>query len=154
MERVPGAGAEGLGGLEAVWGCLEVRWRLDFLLDFGVGIYVCIMIYIHPMTTEKATEKWKQQIQSLWPAAKGSLAKVYKPCIRKNCPACVRGDKHPAWILSMSLQGRRQVMYVPLAVVLQMRQAIKNGRKIEQLLCRNAQDIIKQHRQNRKKRSI
>jgi hypothetical protein len=40
-----------------------------------------------------------------------------------------------------------------LAVVLQMRQAIKNGRKIEQLLCRNAQDIIKQHRQNRKKRS-
>ena len=111
------------------------------------------MIYIHTMTTEKATEKWKKQMQSLWPAAKGSLAKVYKPCIRKSCPACARGDKHPAWILSMSLQGRRKVMYVPLALVRQLRQAIKNGRKIEQLLYRTGPGIIKQHRQNRKTNS-
>jgi predicted GIY-YIG superfamily endonuclease len=102
------------------------------------------------MMTEQTTKKWKKEIQSLWPAAKGSLAKIYKPCIRKNCPACARGDKHPAWILSMSLKGRRKVMYVPLALVAQMRQAIKNGRKIEQLLNRTAQDLIKEHRKNRK----
>ena len=105
------------------------------------------------MTTEKTVQKWKNEMQSLWPAAKGLLAKVYKPCIRQNCPACLRGDKHPAWILSLSLQGRRKVMYVPLALVPQLRQAIKNGRKIEQLLCRHAQEMIQQHRQNRKTRS-
>ena len=105
------------------------------------------------MTDEQATEKWKKEIENLWPAAKGSLAKVYKPCIRKNCPACARGDKHPAWMLSFTSQAKRKVMYVPLALVPQMKLAIKNGRKIEQLLYRTGQSIIKQHRQNRKAKS-
>ena len=87
---------------------------------------------------------------SLWPAAKGSLAKVYKPCIRKNCPACARGDKHPAWLLSFSAQGYRKVMYVPLALVPQLRRAIQNGRKIEKLLSRTGPDLINRYRMTRK----
>jgi hypothetical protein len=94
----------------------------------------------------QAREQWKKEIISLWPAAKGSLAKVYKPCIRKNCPACARGDKHPAWLLSFASQGRRKIMYVPLALVPQIRQAIQNGRNIEKLLHRTGPDLIKQYR--------
>ncbi len=48
------------------------------------------------------------QLPSLWPPLKGSLAFVKKPCIRKNCPACARGDKHPAWIFSFTQDGRRR----------------------------------------------
>jgi hypothetical protein len=91
-------------------------------------------------------EKWRKEIGALWPAAKGSLAKVYKPCIRKNCPACARGDKHPAWLLSFSSSGRRKVMYVPLALVPQIRRAIQHGRKIETVLSRTGPHLITQYR--------
>ena len=98
-----------------------------------------------------AKQKWQKQIGALWPALKGSLAKVYKPCIRKSCPACARGDKHPAWLLSFSCQGRRQTMYVPLALVPALKKALHNGRKIEQLLHRTGPELIRQHRQMVKK---
>lgn len=99
----------------------------------------------------QARKKWQQQLTALWPALKGSLAQVYKPCIRRNCPACARGDKHPAWLLSFSAQGRRKTMYVPLALVPTIRKALHNGRKIEQLLYRSGPQMLKQHRQAVKK---
>ncbi len=98
-----------------------------------------------------ARKKWQEQLAALWPALKGSLAKVYKPCIRKNCPACARGDKHPAWLLSFSAQGRRKTMYVPLALVPTIRKALHNGRQIEQLLYRSGPQMLKQHRLRVKK---
>lgn len=96
----------------------------------------------------KATQKCQQQIQALWPALKGSLAKVYSPCIRKNCAACARGDQHPAWHLSFSHRGRRRCLYVPLALVPVIRRALRNGRQIEALLYRMAPALVEQYRRN------
>ena len=98
-----------------------------------------------------AKQKWQHQITSLWPALKGSLAKVYKPCIRKNCPACARGDKHPAWLLSLSHQGRRTTRYVPQTLVPTVQRAIQNGRRIEQLLYRTGPELLKNYRKSAKK---
>jgi hypothetical protein len=102
-------------------------------------------------TTPLATQKWKHQFEALWPALKGSLAKVYKPCIRKNCRACARGDKHPAWLLSFTQRGRRRCLYVPLALAPVIRQALQNGRQLEELLYRIGPALVKEYRQNRKK---
>jgi hypothetical protein len=105
------------------------------------------MLYIHSMNDDpQAKQKWLEQMASLWPALKGSLAKVYKPCIRKNCPACARGDKHPAWLLSLSAQGRRKTMYVPLALVSTMKKALQHGRKIELILHRTGPQMLREHR--------
>jgi len=93
-------------------------------------------------------QQWEKQIRSLWPALKGSLAKVYKPCIRKNCPACARGNKHPAWLLSFTSRGQRKTMYVPLALVATIKKAHQNGRKVEKLLYQTGSDLLKQHRKN------
>jgi hypothetical protein len=93
-----------------------------------------------------ATQKCQQQIQALWPALKGSLAKVYTPCIRKNCAACARGEQHPAWHLSFTHRGRRRCLYVPLALVPVIRRALKNGRQIETLLYRMAPALIQEYR--------
>ena len=92
----------------------------------------------------------RRQFQSLWPALKGSLAKVYKPCIRKNCPACARGDKHPAWLLSFTQGGRRRCMYVPEKLVPWLQRGLRNGRKLEQLLYRIGPLVIKEFRRQRK----
>jgi hypothetical protein len=98
-----------------------------------------------------ASQKWQKQLTALWPALKGSLAKVYKPCIRKNCPACACGDKHPAWLLSFSARGRRKTMYVPMGMVRTMERALRNGRKIEQLLCRMGPALLRQYRETAKR---
>jgi hypothetical protein len=112
-------------------------------------MYVYLLIYIQNMKTDLlAQSDWKHQMEAHWPALKGSLAQVYKPCIRKDCPTCRRGDKHPAWILSFTQQGRRKVMYVPGALVPQIRQALQNGRYIEALLYQVGPELIRHYRQN------
>ena len=91
------------------------------------------------------------QLPALWPPLKGSLALVRKPCVRKNCPACARGDKHPAWIFSFSDGKRRRCMYVPRELVPLLRQGLKNGRRLEQLLFALGPDLLRAHRQQRQK---
>ncbi len=94
-------------------------------------------------------EELNKQLPGLWPALKGSLAKVYKPCIRKGCQACQCGDKHPAWLLSFSLQGRRKCIYVPLDLVPVIRQALRNGRRLENILYQVGPAIVKEYRRQR-----
>jgi hypothetical protein len=104
--------------------------------------------------TLHANPKWKNRLQALWPALKGSLAQVYKPCIRKNCPACARGDKHPAWLLSFTdPAGRRRCLYVPAPLVPTLRQGLNNGRQLEQLLYRMGPALVKNYRRQTKKQA-
>ncbi len=43
-----------------------------------------------------------------WPMAKGSLAEVRKPCVRRNCRACLSGRKHPAFTFGFREKGRQR----------------------------------------------
>jgi len=74
------------------------------------------------------------QIRKLWPAAKGSVAEIRKPCVRPNCKACAEGRRHRAFILSYKDGARRRCLYVPAHRVEALRRAIANGRRIEVLL--------------------
>ena len=78
------------------------------------------------------------EIAKLWPAARGSLSYVRKPCIRPDCPACARGDKHPSWIFSFYEKGKQRCLYVPQKLVATLRQAIANGRHGEAFRRRGA----------------
>ena len=95
-------------------------------------------------------ETFLRQIASLWPLAKGSLSEVRKPCARTNCPACARGDKHPAWIFTFMDNGRRRCMHVPRPLVRTLAKAIKNGRRLEQRLARMGEELIRRYRKQRK----
>jgi len=88
---------------------------------------------------------WKQ-LQGYWPALKGSLALVYKPCIRPNCRACASGKKHPNHLLAFSHKGRRRCLYVPSAMVPLLKRALKNGRHIEKLLYEMGPALIAEYR--------
>jgi len=89
------------------------------------------------------------EVHGLWPAGKGSLAEVRKPCIRPACRACASGQKHPAFILSIKEGGRRRCLHVPREMVPVLQQAIRNGRRIEQLLSRTAGELLQRYRQAR-----
>ena len=91
---------------------------------------------------------WEKQLHHLWPALKGSLSEVFKPCIRKNCPACQRGDKHSAWQLTYTHNGKRRCIYVPLDLVPTIQNALANGRRIEEILYATGPAIILDYRDN------
>ena len=89
------------------------------------------------------------QLQKLWPAIKGSLSEVRKPCIRPNCATCASGDKHPAFMLSFTDEGRRRCMYVPAELVPQLQQALHNGKALEALLYQLGPELLRLYRQQR-----
>ena len=103
----------------------------------------------HHVSTDVGRERFLAQIARLWPAAKGSVAEVHKPCVRPRCRACAEGRKHRAFILSYKEGGRRRCLYVPAERVAALRMAIAHGRQIEQLLSQGGAMLVKQARQGR-----
>jgi hypothetical protein len=85
----------------------------------------------------------------LWPVAKGSLTQVRRPCIRAACPACARGDKHPAWIFTFRQKGRQRCLYVRPALVEPLSRAIANGRRMEEILTREGAAMVQRGRLER-----
>jgi len=92
------------------------------------------------------SEEFFQQLAGLWPAVKGSLALVHKPCIRPNCAACASGEKHPNYLLAFTRKGKRRCQYVPAAMVPTLERALANGRKIEQLLYEMGPALLHEYR--------
>jgi hypothetical protein len=97
-------------------------------------------------TPQRITKRFREKLLNCWPALKGSLAKVYKPCTRPNCPACARGDKHANYLLAFSEKGRRRCLYVPKAMVPALKRALHNGRRLEQLLYAMGPALLREYR--------
>lgn len=101
----------------------------------------------------KVLEQSFRELVEAYPLAKGSLALVRRPCIRKKCHACESGRKHPAWIFTFRQGGRQHCRYVPKDLVGPLRQAIANGRRLEALLVEAGADLIERHRREREEGS-
>ena len=86
------------------------------------------------------------KLHGCWPALKGSLALVHKPCIRPNCRTCASGKKHPNYLLAFTREGRRRCLYVPRAMVPTIKRALHNGRRVEQLLYQMGPALLEQYR--------
>jgi len=91
-------------------------------------------------------QRFLDKLLPWWPALKGSLAEVRKPCIRPNCPACARGDKHPNYLLAFTEKGRRRCLYVPRSMIPVLKRALENGRRIEQLLYEMGPILLREYR--------
>lgn len=106
------------------------------------------------MTITSPIHKWSkeflQEISLLFPFIKGSLTEIRKPCIRPNCSACKRGDKHPAFILTFRKDGKTHCRYVSKAQVSEIRKAIENGRKLEQMMALACEKLLDEFRFLRK----
>lgn len=91
-------------------------------------------------------QRFRDKLLKCWPALKGSLAQVYKPCIRPHCALCARGDKHPNYLLSFTEKGRRRCLYVPASMVTTLKRALENGRRIERLLYQMGPALLREYR--------
>lgn len=96
--------------------------------------------------TKRGRDIFLAEIAKLWPVAKGSLAEIRKPCGRKNCSACEQGRKHAAFIFAFRRNGKTFCRYVPRELVSRLRQAIANGRHLEEYLAQLGEALILEYR--------
>ncbi len=74
-------------------------------------------------------------LKQLWPAAKGTVAEVHKPCTRPNCKACASGRRHAAFIyVYTDVRGQRRCLHVPRDLVPELRRRLARGRALDRLL--------------------
>jgi len=92
------------------------------------------------------------ELADLWPLAKGSVTEVRKPCIHPNCPACKAGRKHRAIFFSFPKGGKRVCRYVPAELAPVLRQALANGRHLEQRLAQLGEALLEAYRKNRSRK--
>jgi hypothetical protein len=82
-----------------------------------------------------AARRWFQKMAAeMWPVATGSLALRKGPCIRKHCAACSAGEGHSSYALYGRSGKKRFSIYVPERLVPEVRAAILNGRRLQELI--------------------
>lgn len=83
----------------------------------------------------------------------GSLSLSHFRCGKPTCH-CAQGAGHPAWSLTYMLQGRKQVLYIPMAVVEDIRARVEAGRvfqeAVREVLAANVQLLVLAWQQRRK----
>src|SRR3990172_2853334 len=100
-----------------------------------------------PLQEQDARESFLDFARDLWPVAKGSLARVARPCGRpKQCPACASGKRHPMWIFTFREEGRLRCRYVSVELAPALRLALANGRKLEKRLVKEGVALIGRYR--------
>ncbi len=109
-------------------------------------LHAILALVKHKNVRSPAQQRFLDKLLRLWPALKGSLALVRKPCIRPNCRACARGNKHPNYLLAFTQKGRRRCLYVPRAMVPLLKRALQNGRRIERLLYAMGPSLLREYR--------
>ncbi len=98
--------------------------------------------------------RWFQaEGKKLLPVAVGSLCLRKSPCIRKNCPACAKGERHTSFALYGRHAGKRFSIYVPEELVPEVREAIANGRRLQELVSESGMRYTQALKAKRKKES-
>jgi hypothetical protein len=88
-----------------------------------------------PSESPLSVERWfREQLREAWPVALGSLSLRRSPCVRKPCQACQSGEQHPSYVLYGRRKGRRFALYIPDALVPEVRVALKRGAAVQELL--------------------
>ena len=92
-------------------------------------------VYMANAQTPAEVRSWfTQSIRQLWPVATGSLSLRRGRCIRPNCPTCASGKLHSSYALYGRRGKRRFSLYVPERIVPEVRKAIRNGRRLRELI--------------------
>lgn len=96
---------------------------------------MCVLSHTYMTETPEQVMRWfHAAVQKLSPVAAGSLSLRKSPCIRKNCPTCASGEGHSSYALYGRQNGKRVSIYVPDDLVPEVREAIANGRLVQELV--------------------
>src|ERR1700730_4647707 len=101
------------------------------------------MIRVKTETTADVLRWMESCSAALWPAILGSLSFRRSRCIHANCPACLTGEQHPSHVLYGRRSGRGFAVYLPEALVVEVRRAVEDGRALQDLLVQAGPRYVK-----------
>lgn len=73
----------------------------------------------------------RRVVRTLWPLLQGSVVVLRRPCVRRGCPRCAAGEKHPATYLSLRRAGKTELVYLPAAVIREVSTGVGNYRRLQ-----------------------
>ena len=91
-------------------------------------------------------EEWIKEMGNLFPVAKGSVREVKKGCGYASCKRCASGEKHQAYLFTYYLKGKQKSHHVPKYRLEDLKKALENGKKVEELMVQNALSMIQSNR--------
>ena len=111
-----------------------------------------------PSTKEKTAKrghlKAMEIIQSGQPVYRGSLIQYSRRCGSPRCK-CARGHLHQGWALSVSVEGKTQVVYIPdemrREVAAGLRRHEELGKLIERICKADTRKLRTRARRNKKR---
>jgi anti-sigma28 factor (negative regulator of flagellin synthesis) len=87
-----------------------------------------------------------QQLEALWPVAKGSLSEVQRPRVNKGEKARENAITKTSHIYTYREKGKFHCRYVRPEFVDELKKAIENGRKLDQLLSGCGRELLEEMR--------
>ena len=85
-------------------------------------------------------------VRGLYPVAHGTLSLVNKRCNSPYCKACKSGEGHPSWIFTFRRAGKQHCMHVQPCHVETVRQAIENGKMLEEAILEEGISLLERLR--------
>jgi hypothetical protein len=82
---------------------------------------------------ETRREAELRELRTVGPVVAASLCERRVRCGNANCK-CARGEKHSSWCLTFKHQGRTRTVHVPRAMLPEVKQWVKEYRRVKQLL--------------------
>jgi len=118
---------------------------------------MCAIVHTYIMIRSSESvadvERWfREQLMLLWPAALGSLSRRRSPCVRARCQTCATGEQHASYVLYGRNRGRRVARYIPDALAPEIRQALDNGRALQDLLYEAGRRYAEARKRERRER--
>jgi hypothetical protein len=86
------------------------------------------------MDEKELLEKYVAAIREIGIAAKGSIRQFKRNCGKASCKKCASGERHLSHQMTYYKEGKQHSRFVGPTQLEAMRQAIVNGRKVEELL--------------------
>lgn len=109
----------------------------------------------HPTRIKAMLDARVKRCVATSPTLTASLVVIEKTCGRKGCK-CQRGEKHPGHYLTFKEAGKTRTVYVPLDMLTEVRQWVKEHRRLKALqqeISQLAVALIKSHVTTRKRKA-
>ena len=104
------------------------------------------------MEKRELMEKWLKAVKGTGIAAKGSIREYKRNCGSKKCRKCASGERHPRHQMTYYQYGRQRSRHVGPLQLEQMREAIANVRKLEELMVRSGLEYLDMLKENSRKK--
>lgn len=91
----------------------------------------------------------RKLLQTLWPVLAGCITIGRRPCAyprRKRCAACRKGKKHPTVYYALHRKGKTTTVYLPTALIEEIRAGLINRRKLEEAILNASIVFVKERK--------